>query len=144
MELGESGLDDPFVNDTVERLRNEKPPRRELDTSLATLERIGLALPAVTPRGFIFHISHCGSTLVANALKTIPGIVVASELKSLSLLMRPFELGLNTFLRDRWDARRRRLLQAIFNLLATYRTGEPEPLVLKFPSLGIRSMSVLS
>lgn len=143
MELGESGLDDPFVNDTVERLRNEKPPRRELDTSLETLERVGLALPSVTPRGFIFHVSHCGSTLVSNALKTVPGIVVASELKSLSLLVRPFETGLNSFLRRRWDSRRRRLIQAIFNLLATYRTGEPEPLVLKFPSLGIRSMSLL-
>ncbi|MBS1830244.1 MAG: hypothetical protein JST93_33390 [Acidobacteria bacterium] len=143
MELRESGLDDPFVNDTVERLRKEEPPRRELDTSLAELERIGLAIPPVTPRGFIFHVSHCGSTLVSNALKTVPGVVVASELKALSMLVRPFEAGMGAFLRERWDTRRQRLFQAIFNLLATYRSGEPQPLVLKFPSLGIRSMSAL-
>ena len=35
--------------------------------------------PALEPSGFVFHLSRCGSTLIANALQTAPGALVLSE-----------------------------------------------------------------
>ncbi len=35
--------------------------------------------PALEPSGFVFHLSRCGSTLIANSLQTAPGALVLSE-----------------------------------------------------------------
>ena len=144
MEFGETPLAEPFLRDTIGRLRAEKPPRREIDSSLAELLRLSRLAAPVTPAGFIFHISHCGSTLVANALKTAGTAVVASEPKTISEVLRPVNAGqLGPYLSARWENRRAETLRALITSLATYRTGEPEPLVIKFASINIRSMAFL-
>lgn len=143
MNFRDQGLDDPFMKNTVERLREQTPPPHEIETGLQTLERLGASLPQVTPSGFIFHVSHCGSTLISNALKTAENVVVASEPKALAMLVRPFFIPMDGFLEHHWDQRRQRLIQAIFNVLATYRTGEPQPLAIKFPSVAMLSIPTL-
>ena len=35
--------------------------------------------PALEPSGFVFHLSRCGSTLIANSLQTAPKALVLSE-----------------------------------------------------------------
>jgi hypothetical protein len=67
MEIGSTPLAEPFFSHTIDRLRKEDPPPREMETDMETLLRVGARLPQVRPSGFIFHISHCGSTLIANA-----------------------------------------------------------------------------
>jgi hypothetical protein len=140
MEFGAAPLAEPFFNHTVDRLRKEMPPAREFDTDIDTLIRVSSRFPKIRPAGFIFHLSHCGSTLVANAMKTSDRAVVVSESAPVSQLLRgPFQ-SLNPYLRERWDRTRRTLLDSLFSLFAHYRTGEPEPLVMKFVSLDTLAM----
>ncbi len=58
-------------------LRTE-PPASEAQSGLDTLLERGERLRPVTPAGFIFHVSRCGSTLIANALKTAERAVSGS------------------------------------------------------------------
>jgi hypothetical protein len=40
--------------------------------------RFSALFPRIQPTGFIFHISRCGSTLLANALKTANQVLVVA------------------------------------------------------------------
>ena len=77
--LGEKGLSDPFFEDSIRRGRS-LPLSRLIRhrTPLATLSESVGATGAV-PGGLIFHLSRCGSTLVAQMLAALPGAVVVSE-----------------------------------------------------------------
>lgn len=77
--LGDAGLSDPFFEDSIRRGRS-LPISRLIRhrTPLATLpEAVGAG--GAVPDGLIFHLSRCGSTLVAQMLAALPGAVVASE-----------------------------------------------------------------
>ena len=77
--LGASGLSGPFFEDSIRRGRS-LPISRFIRhrTPLATLPESVAAAGAV-PDGLIFHLSRCGSTLVAQMLAALPGAVVVSE-----------------------------------------------------------------
>jgi hypothetical protein len=143
MEFGSSPLDEPFVAHSIKRLRAGSPPAREIETDLDTLLRVGGKLPAVQPAGFIFHISRCGSTLVANALKTAEGALVVSESPPLTSLLLPEPESFGAYVGARWERLRRNTLQSLFSLFAHYRTGEAERLVIKFASVNTLSMRVV-
>ena len=142
MEFGSTQLAEPFFSGTVDKLRAATPPAREMATDVETLLRVSSRLPATRPAGFIFHLSHCGSTLVANAMKTADRAVVVSESRPVSHLLRRSQT-LSPYLQDRWDRTRRMLLNSLFSLFAHYRTGEAEPLVIKFVSLDILGMQLV-
>src|ERR1700722_13176824 len=142
MEFGATPLADPFFDHTVDRLRTATPPARAIETDLDTMVRL-TRLNTIRPAGFIFHLSHCGSTLIANALKTCDRAVVVSESRAVTKLLRIRTQGVSPYLSVRWDRTRRTLLNALFSLFAHYQTGEPQPLVLKFVSLDILSMAVI-
>jgi hypothetical protein len=114
-----------------------------MDTDLETLLRVGSRLHDVQPAGFIFHLSHCGSTLIANALKTSERAVVVSESRAISQLLRSRPEGSSRYLREQWERTRRDLLSSLFSVFAHYRTGEPRPLAIKFVSLDIIGMRLL-
>jgi hypothetical protein len=143
MEFGSAPLAEPFVDNTVDRLRAATPPAREIDTDIDTLLRVSARLPEVRPAGFIFHLSHCGSTLVANAMKMSDRAVVVSESRPVTHVLRGRTQTLSPYLREGWDRTRRKLLNSLFSLYAHYRTGEPEPLVIKFVSLDTLSMPLV-
>lgn len=48
-------------------------------TPLDTLERWAETSPGIAPTDFIFHVSRCGSTLLASLLGELPGALVLSE-----------------------------------------------------------------
>lgn len=143
MEIGSTPLAEPFFHNTVDRLRKEDPPPREMETDVETLLRVGARAPKVQPAGFIFHISHCGSTLIANALKTSPRAVVVSESRVVHASLRRISPDAGPYLIARWDETRRAILSSLFSLFAHYRTGEAEPLVLKFVSIDAMSIEVI-
>lgn len=88
--LGDRRFTDPFFDETVQRAL--KHPfnlafRRQTPLSqLADLEDSGA--PPLLPTGFIFHMSRCGSTLVAQMLASLPDTVVVSEASLLETLFR--------------------------------------------------------
>jgi hypothetical protein len=65
---------EPFFEDTI---------RACLRTPFARFSRCEAPLPAADgapePRGFVFHMSRCGSTLAAQMFKALPGVPVFSE-----------------------------------------------------------------
>jgi hypothetical protein len=139
MEFGSAKLSEPFFEQTVERLRRAEPPAAETQSGLEKLLDLGLS--PVTPAGFIFHVSRCGSTLIANALKTADRTVVVSEAPPLSILLHPDAESFSTL--GTWDQNRRALFHSLTWLFAHYRTGEPERLVIKFPSWNLLYWSVV-
>lgn len=140
MEFGSTPLAEPFFQHTIEKLRNASPAAVEVDTSLEAMLAWSERLPAVRPAGFIFHISHCGSTLLANGLKNAPGGVVASEAGAFVRLARWYPDAPSRYLQKRWQSTRRRLFDSLFRLFAHYRSGQSERLVIKFCSLNLFGM----
>lgn len=65
---------EPFVFQTVQRIYDEELRRVELKTSLDVLLACDRASSHM-PFGYIFHISRCGSTLLANMLRAIDYVV---------------------------------------------------------------------
>ncbi len=93
-DLGNFDLDQPFFNGTVQlahRLSNEpmhpfraaKPMRTGLDgLAEAAAEQDGLPLA-----GLIFHMTHCGSTLINRALGSLPQVLALGEPEPVSDLV---------------------------------------------------------
>jgi len=88
MEMADVSLDEPFLQQTVERARQDK--RGELFTEFDVLLQLEKILESVPPSGFIFHSSRCGSTLVANACRAITNSVVLSEALAIDKLIARF------------------------------------------------------
>ena len=142
LEFGSAPLAEPFFVQTVERLRRAIPPPREAQSDLESVLKAAEDLPPVTPSGFVFHVSHCGSTLIANALKTADRAVVVSEAPPLSILLHPDSCSFAPQT-DSWDEVREALFRALISLFAHYRGEEAAHLVIKFPSWNIRFWSTV-
>ena len=64
------------------------PARR---TGLATLRALGAALPRERePKGFVLHVSRCGSTLLGNMLLASPRNLVVQEAEAINAVLRDF------------------------------------------------------
>ncbi len=142
MECGARPLREPFFHHTIRALRAAGDPR-ERQTSLDTLEAAANAMDAVPVAGFIFHLSHCGSTLVANAARAANGAVVLSEAEPLSRLFSPYRIGLWPYTADAWASARDRLLCALTRVYAQRRAGDERRLIVKLTSWNLLSASVV-
>jgi hypothetical protein len=70
----------PFFQDTIDRA--VQSPFNLLfrqRTSIDVLGEVHAARPGLYPKGFIFHMSRCGSTLVSQMLAALPQNLVLSE-----------------------------------------------------------------
>lgn len=72
-------LDEPFFHQTVARARERFGDHGECTTGLDELLLLGKHIEHLEPKGFIFHTSRCGSTLIANVLRAIPNSTVVAE-----------------------------------------------------------------
>lgn len=71
-------LSHPFFAESILSLRSGNPPAYEYERVLDLIE-VEQEWGAANPAGLVFHISRCGSTLVANSLRLVPGVLVLSE-----------------------------------------------------------------
>ena len=143
LEFGAARLAEPFFDQTVARLRRTNPPAKEETSQLETLLEFGETLPPAIPSGFIFHVSGCGSTLVANVLKRAAHTVVAAEFQPLSILLNPDAASFAEGSGVSWEKLREAAYRALVSLLANYRTHRPEQVVIKFPSWTIHHWPVV-
>lgn len=79
VDMRDVSLDEPFFADTVARRVQELPPHSQLFTDFDALLQFEKIYGRATPAGLIFHSSRCGSTAIANALKTLDNALVLSE-----------------------------------------------------------------
>lgn len=133
VEFGAGKLADLAFDQTVAQLLRAAPPARQAGSSLDAILNLARPLPRAVPAGFVFHVSHCGAELVAHALRTAADTVVVSEAPPFSNLLHP-DAELFSGEIAAWPDLRQRLYYALASLFACYRTGEPEQIVLKFPS----------
>jgi len=78
--IGSRPLREPFFEETIARYRN-KPFNRlfRYSTPIGALADAQRERPHLSPTGFIFHMSRCGSTLVSQMLAASPRHIVVSE-----------------------------------------------------------------
>ena len=114
---GPSNLQDPFLQETVQRVSARQAiiqiPRADL----------GKVAPATAPAGLIFHVARCGSTLASQILKHHQRIVVYSEPLPVNEILVP---------PHKWD--RTELAGALRSLGAVFARHAGKPYVLKLSS----------
>ena len=76
LPLDTIAMPEPFFPQTIRRMRDDGA--QYVTTGLDALAAFADS-PVPVRTAFVFHVSHCGSTLVANVLKTIPESFVLSE-----------------------------------------------------------------
>ncbi len=82
-------LADPFFEQTADRAMCH--PFNQLfarHTSMGELEATQAAHAGLAPSGFVFHMSRCGSTLIAQMLASLGAAIVLSEPQPLDALLR--------------------------------------------------------
>jgi hypothetical protein len=111
--LGDTRFTEPFFEQTIATAL--RPPARLLfrrQTPVASLEALQNDASALPPRGFIFHLSRCGSTLAAQLLAALPQNLVLSEAPPIDQLLH-VQRGDANLTRERRIAQFRGLIHAL-------------------------------
>jgi hypothetical protein len=98
-------------------------------TPLETLAEWQVRSPGLKPSGFIYHVSHCGSTLVSRLLAAVPGNLVLSEPRPLDLLARTHQRASEVSI-----DRRAAWLEWMVSALGQPRTGKERCYFIKLDS----------
>jgi hypothetical protein len=126
--FGDHRLDAPFFEQSVGSILRH--PARLLfrhQTKLEAIETIADIPPALTPSGFVFHVSRCGSTLFAQTLASDPRHSVLSEAPPIDQL-----LALDAADPTLSPARRASRLRGLVHAYARRRRPEEARLFIKF------------
>jgi hypothetical protein len=101
--LVDAPLTDPFFEQTAHRAMqhpfNAAFARR---SPLSALEAFDAADVGVAPSGFIFHMSRCGSTLIAQMLARLTATIVLSEPQPIDAVLRLRGRGIDDDTLARW------------------------------------------
>src|SRR5262245_31258002 len=127
MEMSGVSLTEPFFQQTVERARREK--RAERFTEFDVLLQLEKQLESVPPTGFIFHSSRCGSTLVANACRSVSGSIVLSEAHAIDALVARFITDVDNPVKESLYSV---FLRGVVHALAQRRSADEQHLFIKF------------
>ena len=85
-EIRPAELQDPFMQETIARV-----PARESVVRIGRKD-VGKGVAGMAPAGIVFHVAHCGSTLVSQLLKQHVGLVVYAEpLPVNEILLLPYK-----------------------------------------------------
>jgi hypothetical protein len=128
--LGELQLSAPFFEQTI--LQALSHPANLLfrrQTSMEALEDLAASRPGLSPAGFIFHMSRCGSTLLSQMLAALPQNVVLSEAGPIDSILRAHLKN-----EDITEAQRIRWLRVMVSALGRRRRPEQRHLFIKFDS----------
>jgi hypothetical protein len=119
-------LTEPFFQQTVARAK--AGGRRELFTEFDVLLQLDKQLDSVQPTGFIFHSSRCGSTLVANACRSINNSIVLSEANAIDKLVARLITDTGDVKTSLYSV----FLRCVVHALAQRRNGNEQHLFIKF------------
>lgn len=121
---------------TIERLAQENAVGEIFSTDLEILQRDNLDFECLPPKGLIFHVSRCGSTLFTKALARSPRNLVINQ-------GGPLQEGFWAAITDHWqhppeiNDRNIHMLQNLVRLMARRRRPEYEHGFVKFISWNV-------
>ena len=128
INIGEVRFTEPFFDDTIRRCRSSIPGQVMTETGSDELLKYGSEIPTIYPTGFVFHMSRCGSTLIAQMLAASEKNIVLAEASPIDDVLRIEGIE---------EEQRGELLGAVINSLAQKRHLEEERLFIKFDSWSI-------
>lgn len=129
MDMTGVSLVEPFFQQTIDKAKAEHPDRHELFAEFDTLVQLEKTFDSVSPSGFIFHSSRCGSTLLANACRAIDGAIVLSEPPAVDKLVARFITDVDHPVKTTLYSV---FLRAVVSALGQTRGGNERHLFLKF------------
>ena len=88
MDLHGVDFREPFFNETLARINSEK--RGRVVTTFDAVLQFEKICKGLSPSGFIFHSSRCGSTVVANACRALKDSIVIAEAPVIDKLITRF------------------------------------------------------
>ena len=138
--VGENRFTESFFEQTIARcLRHPANLLFRHETSLDVLEELLAARLGLAPSGFVFHLSRCGSTLVAQMLASLASTVVISE-------ARPIDQVLRAHFKNPAadDAVKVRWLRGLLNALGQPRTGRERHFFVKLDSWHVLQLPLLA
>jgi hypothetical protein len=130
---------DPFFDQTIERCLRD--PFRLLfwrETDISALGELASLSPGLTPCGFIFHMSRCGSTLVSQMLAELPDALVVSEAGPIDAVLRA-QTGRSDIAESEVVERLRWMVSAV----GQRRRAEQTRLVVKFDAWAILQLPLI-
>jgi hypothetical protein len=130
IDFGARRTVEPFFYQTIKTLRTCDPAARERSTGLTALLETAATLAPIEPAGIIFHVSRCGSTLVANAIRTDSRSIVVCEAGIFGTFFDP----------ENHDETRRMILQSLAVVYGNSE-GVDGRLVLKCHAVGLLQIS---
>jgi hypothetical protein len=137
--VGDTRFTEPFFEQTISAgLRHPFSRLFCLRTPIDALAQLHAARPGVEPSGFVFHMSRCGSTLVAQMLTALPQMLVIAEAEPIDAVLRANfqDAGLT-------DERRIAWLRWMVSALGQPR-GEPtKHYVIKFDSWNVLDLPLI-
>ncbi|WIG97766.1 sulfotransferase family protein [Myxococcus sp. SDU36] len=137
--LGGQRFTDPFFDETLERrLRHPFALLFRHQTSMDALMERHARQPGLPVRGLVFHMSRCGSTLVAQLLAALPRHIVLSEAGPVDTVLRAHQLlpGVTDTQRIEW-------LRAVVGALGQQRHPEERAVFLKLDAWHILELPLL-
>jgi hypothetical protein len=128
--LGTRRFTEPFFAQTINPcVRHPADLLFRHQTPLDNLGDIASTQPAVRPKGFIFHMSRCGSTLLSQMLAAAPANIVLSEAAPIDEILRAHFRN-----PDVTEEQRVQWLQWLINVLAWRRQSAEKNVFIKFDS----------
>lgn len=101
--FGKRRFTEPFFEQSVSAaLRDPFSLLFRRSTGIDELTKSQSSRPSLEPRGFVFHMSRCGSTLVAQMLAALPEHIVLSEPPPIDAILRTREQGASEDQRIAW------------------------------------------
>jgi ribosomal protein L16 Arg81 hydroxylase len=142
LDFGTQSLTRPFFQQSVRQLKKENPNAKMRSTSVRALEELG---EEISPSGFIFHVSRCGSTLLSNGLRAISGALVVAEAQPIGQAVAflsessPHVAGNGS----RQIESQGHLLRGIVRAYGQHRTNGDKALIIKFSSWNILHIAAI-
>jgi len=133
-DFGSLRFTEPFFEETVSRWAATNPAPQMVRTDLDALAVLDQA-PSLDPSGLIFHLSRCGSTLLARLLRQVPGCLVISEPDSINSLL----VADKTIVNEKTQVR---LLRLLIRALGRCRFGDERHYVVKLSSWNVRKLDL--
>jgi len=138
LNFGAEELTDPFFNQQVKRLQRRRRSMRR--TTIAEFLNVAELFSPASPNGYICHVSRCGSTLLANAMKAEGRSTVFSEAQPLYQLLNRDDFPGAGLDGEDITTVRRKLLDAF---LGIYTASFANPIVIKGHTIDILQIDKL-